>query len=199
LELIIATANLHKVREYRDLLKNFPSLDILSLIHFPHYKFAKTEAATTAEMALAKALQAARELNRMVLADETALMVPALQGAPGLRSKGYAGPDATDAENRTKLLMDMRGLDGHNRTAYFECSMAIVTPEGLKKTSSGTSYGHITTEERGRNGFGYDAIFLKEDYDKTFAEMSDPIKNRVSHRGKALEKLFPFLESLHAK
>jgi XTP/dITP diphosphohydrolase len=198
-EIVIATANLHKVREYRDILKTFPFLDILCLINFPEYKASKPMGGTTAERALKKAEEASKALNRIVIADETILVVPSLGNAPGPLSKTYAGEDATDAENRKKLLDNLKHIQGHERSAYFECSMAIITPEGQKKTSSGTSYGTIITEERGRNGFGYDAIFTKQDYDKTFAEMGDSIKNRISHRGKALEKLFPFLESLHER
>lgn len=199
MELVIATANLHKVREYRDILKTLPFLDILCLINFPEYKREEFHASTTEEKAEKKALEASKALNRLVIADETVLIVPALNGAPGFHSKQFAGNDSSDAENRKKLLELMKPLQGHNRSAYFECSMHLITPDGKKKSSSATSYGTILTEERGRNGFGYDAVFVKQDYDKSFAEMGDSIKNRVSHRSKALEKLLPFLESLEER
>ncbi len=194
MELVIATTNLHKVREYRDILKGFKRLDIRSLIHHPDYPIREPASATLQERALEKARQALATFNSLVIADESILVVPALQGAPGLNSRRYSGEEATDAENRKKLLKEMAHLQNHERTAYFECCLVLMTPSGVTKTASATAYGEIALEEKGGNGFGYDSLFVKQDYDKTYGEMSDAIKNRISHRSKALEKLMPFLE-----
>lgn len=197
MKIVIATTNLHKVLEYRDILKMFKKLDIRSLINYPEHSIPESTAATVQERAREKASHALKALNCLVIADESILVVPALQGAPGIHSKRYAGEDATDAENRKKLLKEMMHLQSHERTAYFECCLIIMTPKGSIKTASVTSYGEIAMEERGRNGFGYDSLFVKQDYDKTYAEMSDGTKNRISHRSKAVEKLMPFLEQVH--
>jgi XTP/dITP diphosphohydrolase len=125
-------------------------------------------------------------------------MVSSLSGTPGVNSRRYAGEDATDAENRHKLLTQLQGKHGHERSAYFECCLALASPEKLIKCVSGTCDGMILTEERGRNGFGYDSLFVKHDYDKTFAEVDEVTKNRISHRRKAFEKLKATLEMMGA-
>lgn len=196
MELIIATKNLHKLREFREMLKTFPHVDVLSLLNFPHYEQPKEEGKTFKENAILKATHAATALQKLVLADDSGLVVPALGGSPGVNSRRYAGEDATDAENRRKLLNALEGKAGHNRSAFFECFLALASPEKLIKCTSGTSEGSVLTEERGRNGFGYDSLFIKCDYDKTFAEIDEATKNRISHRRKAFEKLAATLETL---
>lgn len=196
MQLILASNNVHKLREFRDMLKAYPSLDILSLLNFPQYHPIEEEGKTFQENAIQKAVHAASELQNWVLADDSGLVVPALNGAPGIYSRRYAGGDATDAENRKKLLEAMQHLSGLQRTAYFECCLAIASPEGVKKSVTGISSGTVAYEERGRNGFGYDSLFIKNEYDKSFAEIDEATKNRISHRHKALEKLIPFLETI---
>lgn len=198
MEIVFATANLHKIRELRDmckakLRKNF---GLLTLTQFPQYLPPEETGATFSENAILKAEHAAKTLGLVALADDSGLVVPALNGSPGVFSRRYAGNDATDKENRTKLLAAMAGLDDAARHAYFECSLALAGPEGLIKCVSAKVEGAIVLEERGRNGFGYDPIFVKFDYDKTFAELDEGTKNRISHRHKAFEKLLPLLESL---
>ena len=111
-------------------------------------------------------------------------------------SRRYSGEDATDAENRKKLLEEMNGKRELERSAYYECSLALAGPDGMKKTVRGICEGIIIEDERGRNGFGYDSLFMKHDYDKTFAELEESVKNRISHRMKAVEKILPTLETL---
>lgn len=196
MEIVIASHNLHKIREFRDMFSPLKGLDCLSLLNFPDYKSPEEIGKTFKENAIAKALHAAKELNKWVIADDSGLVVPALGGAPGIFSRRYASDDATDAENRHKLLTVMRDMDNLHRSAYFECCLALASPEGLKKSVTGTCEGFIITEERGRNGFGYDSVFVKSEYDKTFAELDEATKNRVSHRRKAVEKILPTLERL---
>ncbi len=199
MEIVIASMNLHKIRELREMFKPFPIWDILSLHNFPDYASPEEHGKTFKSNALIKAKQGAEVLQKWVLADDSGLVVPSLGGAPGVNSRRYAGEDATDAENRQKLLQEMKDKKDHERAAYFECCLAIGSPDGLVKSFTGICEGIILTEERGRNGFGYDSLFVKHDYDKSFAEIDDTTKNRVSHRRKAFEKLIVFLESFAAK
>lgn len=196
MEIVLATSNSHKIREFKDMFKHFPHLELLSLHQFPHYQLPEEVGKTFQENAILKAEHAAKALNKWVLADDSGLVVPALKGEPGVFSSRYAGLDATDADNRKKLLKNMQHLEDLARSAYFECCLAIASPEGLKKCVIGNCEGYILEHERGRNGFGYDALFIKHDYDKTFAELDEGTKNRISHRRKAFERLTLFLENL---
>jgi len=196
MQIVLATHNLHKIREIREMLKPLKNLDILSLSNFPDYQLPEETGSTFEENAAIKAEHAAKALNNWVIADDSGLVVPTLGGQPGVISKRYAGPDATDRENRLKLLEDMAKLSDIDRSAYFECCLVIASPEGIKKTVSGLCEGTILEEERGRNGFGYDPLFMKNDYDKAFAELDESTKNRISHRRKAIEKLLTTLETL---
>lgn len=195
MELVIASTNLHKIREFRELLKHIKGLDVLSLLNFPNYLPLPENLPSFKENAIRKAEYAAKTLDKWVLADDSGLVVPKLNGAPGVFSRRYAGEDATDAENRKKLLDAMMHLDDIHRSAYYECCLVLAGPDGMKKCTTGTCEGYIIKEEKGRNGFGYDSLFVKGDYDKTFAELDESTKNRISHRYKAFEKLAPHLES----
>jgi XTP/dITP diphosphohydrolase len=196
MELVIATLNSHKFREFKELFKIFPKIELVSLRQFPNYQSPEETGNTFQENATLKAEHAAHHLNQWVLADDSGLSVPALQGAPGIYSRRYAGSQATDAENRQLLLKNLAGLEDFARSAYFTCCLALAAPTGLKKCVTGICEGRILDSERGRNGFGYDAIFIKHDYDKTFAELDEQIKNRISHRYKAFERLKNYLETL---
>jgi XTP/dITP diphosphohydrolase len=196
MELVIASRNMHKIREFRAMLKKMGGFDLLSLIDFPHYSPPSETGSTFEENATLKAVHAAKALNRWVLADDSGLVIPALKGAPGVFSRRYAGEKATDKENRQKLLKEMAHIEEPYRQGYFECWIALASPEGIKKTAKGISEGMITESERGGLGFGYDSIFVKHEYGKTFAELEEETKNRISHRRKALDKLLPSLEAI---
>lgn len=196
MELVIATHNLHKVREIREMLKDLKHVDVLSLHNFPDYELPEETGNTFEENARLKAEHAAKTLGKWVLADDSGLVVPALKGSPGVHSNRYAGEDATDAENRSKLLSEMQNLHDLQRSAYFECCLVLAGPQGVKKSVNGKVEGMIAEKEKGRNGFGYDALFIKNDYDKTFAELDELTKNRISHRRKAFDKLRGILEGL---
>ncbi len=196
MEIVIASRNVHKIREFREMLKQIKNLDITSLLNFPDYVAPEETGATFEENAALKAEHAANTLNKIVLSDDSGLVVPSLEGAPGVYSRRYSGEDATDAENRKKLLEEMNGKRELERSAYYECSLALAGPDGIKKTVRGICEGIIIEDERGRNGFGYDSLFMKHDYDKTFAELEESVKNRISHRMKAIEKILPTLETL---
>lgn len=194
-ELVIASTNMHKVREFRTMLKSLPQIDLRSLRDFPDYIPPQETGKTFEENALLKAEHAAATLNRWVIADDSGLVVPALSGAPGVLSARYAGNDATDFENRKKLLDAMQHLMEEDRQAFFECSLVLASPEGVKKCAKGSCEGVILTQDKGGGGFGYDPIFMKHGYNLTFAELTESVKNRISHRRKALDKLFSSLEA----
>jgi XTP/dITP diphosphohydrolase len=194
MELLIASTNRGKVREFRHLL---PQFEILSLLDFPHYTQPEETGSTFQENALLKARDASTKLQKWTLADDSGLVVPALNGAPGIYSARFAGANASEVENRKKLLQEMKNLTDLGRSAYFECCLALVSPQGQERVFTGQVEGMILEQERGKNGFGYDSLFLKLEYGLTFAEMDEMTKNRISHRGKAIQKLLLVLESSH--
>ncbi|MBI2742388.1 MAG: RdgB/HAM1 family non-canonical purine NTP pyrophosphatase [Chlamydiales bacterium] len=196
MELVIASSNVHKIRECRSILKQLRFLDLLSLLDFPNYQPPEETGKTFEENARLKALHAAQALDKWVIADDSGLVVPALKGEPGVRSARFAGEGATDKDNRKKLLEMMRPLTESERTAYFECWIVLASPQGVVRAVSGLCEGSIITEEKGNHGFGYDPLFLKYEYSKTFAEIDEETKNRISHRRKALDKILPTLESI---
>jgi XTP/dITP diphosphohydrolase len=196
IELVIASTNIHKIREFRAMLKIFPHIDVLSLSDFPNYIPPLETGETFEENAILKAVQGAKELNRWVLADDSGLTVPALNGQPGVYSARFAGNDASDLENRQKLLSEMNHLMDEDRNAFYECCIALASPEGLKKMARGTCEGMIALQDKGGGGFGYDPIFIKHGYHKSFAELGDLVKNKVSHRRKAFDKILISLETL---
>ena len=155
------------------MLKTLGSFDVFSLHDFPHYIPEEEVGGSFEEIAIKKACHAANSLGKLVLADDSGLVVPSLAGAPGILSARYAGTSATDKDNLTKLLYEMQGLQETDRYAYLECCIAIASPEGLKKSSRGICEGAVLTEERGSSGFGYDSIFIKHDYSKTFGELDE--------------------------
>jgi XTP/dITP diphosphohydrolase len=196
IELVLATGNLHKIREFKAILKEHSRIDLRTLKDFPEYTPPEETGKTFEENAVLKAVHAAAALNRWVLADDSGLIVPALGGAPGVYSARFAGGDASSSDNRKKLLEMMHPLLDDDRSGYYECCLVLASPSGVKKIVRGTCEGTITQAERGGGGFGYDSLFLKHGYSKTFGEIEETLKNRISHRRKALDKLLFSLESL---
>lgn len=196
-EIVIASKNVHKIREYKEIFKEvLLDFDVLSLLNFPKYIAAKEAFDTFEKNAKQKALHAAKFLNKLVLADDSGLIVPALNGEPGVYSARYAGKDASDIDNRKKLLDKMEGFDEEKRYAYFECYIVVASSAGVEKVSNAICEGFLLTEEKGGCGFGYDPLFVKNGYSKTFSQLDPSLKNKISHRRKAFDKILPFLESL---
>lgn len=194
---VIATSNMGKFRELRDMLREVEKeVEFLSLQYFPDYKAPPETGTTFEENAVLKATDAARQLNQLVLADDSGLVVPALDDQPGVYSARYAGPHATGAENRKLLLANMGHLTDLQRQAYFACGLAVADPSGLLLYEEARVEGEILTEQRGSSGFGYDPLFLKYGYSHTFAELDEATKNRVSHRRKAVDRIAPRLSNL---
>ncbi|EPP36198.1 dITP/XTP pyrophosphatase [Chlamydia avium] len=197
MKIIIASSHGYKIRETKTFLKQIGNFDIFSLTDFPNYHAPKETGSSPEENALAKGLHAAQELHSWVIADDTMLTVPALHGLPGKFSATFAGENATDKDHCRQLLKQMQHLESIvDRSAYFECCIVLVSPEGQFFKARGVCEGYIGHQEKGSSGFGYDSLFLKYDYKQTFAELSEEVKNQVSHRAKALQKLTPYLEDL---
>lgn len=197
MDIVLASTNGYKIREIKTLLKPLQKFDLYSLLDFPHYQQPPETGATFEGNATLKALHAAKTLKKWVITDDSGLVVPALGGAPGIYSARYAGEKASDKDNRKKLLQEMSHLEELDRAAYFECCIVLASPEKVEKVVNGVCEGTIITEERGSNGFGYDSLFLKHDYHQTFAELGESVKNQVSHRAKALQKLKILLENFY--
>lgn len=196
MKLLLATANLHKILELKSMLKaHFPKIDIYSLRDFKEYQSIQETEDTFEGNAKLKACHAAKHFNMLSLADDSGLVVPALGGDPGVRSARYSGENATDKENITKLLDAMNQLEGDKRNAHYNCTFCLASPEKVLKTVSATCDGRIIESIKGAGGFGYDPIFIKHDYNSTFAEITDELKSRISHRRKALDKMIKTLES----
>ncbi len=184
--LIIATRNKGKTKEIRERLKGFP-VEIKNLDDFGPIPEIEEDGETFDDNAYKKAAFAARVLGHPAMADDSGLVVEALDGRPGVRSARYGGENATDEENYTKLLKEMTGKS--NRKAAFECVISIAVPTGAALTYEGRCEGLITTEPEGEGGFGYDPVFFCPEFNKTFAQLSMEEKNQVSHRGKALKEI----------
>ena len=184
--LVLATGNQGKVSEFRDLLSGF-EIEIKSLKNFGPIPEVIEDGKTFEENAYKKAHFTAKTLGFPALADDSGLVVEALGGVPGVYSARYAGENATDEDNNLKLLGAMEGVS--DRKAAFECVLAIAVPRGPALIYEGRCDGEIAEEMKGENGFGYDQLFYYPPHNKTFAQLTRQEKNRVSHRGKAMEEL----------
>jgi XTP/dITP diphosphohydrolase len=184
--LVIATRNKGKTEEIRAMLEGQPVL-IKNLDDFGPIPEVVEDGATFDENAYKKASFTARVLGLPALADDSGLVVSALDGRPGVHSARYGGPDATDEERVQKLLAEMNRVK--DRSAAFQCVISIAVPQGAALTYEGRAEGLIVEQPSGVGGFGYDPIFYYPEYKKTFAEMTIEEKGRVSHRGKALSEV----------
>ena len=191
--IVLATRNSGKIREFQQLLTNFP-VEIKGLSDFGPIPEVEEDGETFDVNAYKKALFTAKALGLPAIADDSGLVVETLGGAPGVKSARYAGENSTDKENIDKLLVEMKGLD--IRRAAFECVISIAVPSGPALTYEGRCEGEITLEPKGKSGFGYDPVFFCPQFDKTFAELSSEEKNRVSHRGKALQEVVEEFEKI---
>ncbi|MDI6755889.1 MAG: XTP/dITP diphosphatase [Thermodesulfobacteriota bacterium] len=188
IELVIATRNPGKLREIEAILAHLP-LKLLSLEDFPDIPDVVEDGTTFAENAGKKASTIARLTGRLAIADDSGLSVKALKGRPGIFSARFAGNEATDQERYQKLLDEMLGIPDGQRQAAFVCAMAIFSPDGETQFVEGKIQGWITFAPQGEYGFGYDPVFFIPEFGKTMAELEPEVKNRISHRARALEKL----------
>jgi XTP/dITP diphosphohydrolase len=193
--LIIATGNAHKVEEFDLLLKGLP-FDVLSAKSCGGMPEVDENGSTFAANAQikAEALRKLAPVDAWVMADDSGLEVDALEGAPGIYSARYAGPDASDHDNVVKLLDALKDVPKAERTARFRCVLCVIDHEGYITHYDGSCEGRIDTEVHGDNGFGYDPIFIPDGYSESFAQLGDSIKSQLSHRAKAVEWMRRILE-----
>lgn len=192
---MLATRNTEKIREIGLILRDLP-VELRSLSDFPEAPEVEEDGATFEENALKKARSACAHAQEAALAEDSGLLVDWLKGAPGLFSSRFAGEDASYQKNNAKLLSALEGVAPEERTAAFVCVVALCLHGREEKTFRGTCKGMISLEPRGSSGFGYDPLFLVPEYGKTFAEMGEAMKNRISHRAKALSKAKIYLMRL---
>lgn len=192
-KLIISTSNKNKVKEIKDLLRHL-DLEVLSKDELDIEKFETIEDGhTLEENSLKKAKDLKERIDHMVIADDSGLFVNSLNGEPGVHSSRYCGIDGRDDLNIEKLLKNLANKD---RSAYFKTVISLISEDGEVHTVEGICQGLIAHSAKGNNGFGYDPVFIPDGYDKTFAELGDEAKNKISHRGKALEKLKKVIEKI---
>jgi len=193
MKLLVATGNQGKLKEIRRLLAD-TSLEIIGLDAFPDVPEVVEDGDTFEANARKKAIEMAHATGLLTLADDSGLVVEALEGAPGVISARYAGDACDDDANNCKLMDDMEGVADDRRQAAFHCVMALAQPDGECVTFDGMISGLLLREPRGAGGFGYDPYFLVPEYGKTTSELPLEIKNRISHRGNALRKVLPVLQ-----
>jgi XTP/dITP diphosphohydrolase len=187
--LLLATRNTDKTREFRELLgKDF---DLIDLSSFAEIAIPEETGRTFAENAILKAVAASQDRHLLVVADDSGLEVDALNGAPGIYSARYAGENATDKSNIDRLLSELarQNVQAHQRTARFRCVIAVALNSKLLRTFDGVVEGTIVDLSRGSQGFGYDPVFQPTGFDQTFGEMASQLKNKISHRAKAIGAL----------
>jgi XTP/dITP diphosphohydrolase len=184
MKLLVATRNHHKLREIREIL-DLPGVELIGADEVYGLPEVEEDAPTFEGNAIKKARELARAGNCWTLADDSGLEVDALQGAPGVHSARYAGPAADTAANNAKLMQALAGVA--DRRARFRCVLALCSPYGKVWTVEGACEGRILEAPRGAQGFGYDPLFVPEGEDRTFAELDAGSKNRLSHRGRALQ------------
>ncbi len=194
MEIVLATRNKKKIEEIKRIIAGLP-ITILSLDDYPDCPETVEDKDTFEGNAVKKAVEVCQCTGKPALADDSGLEVDALNGAPGVYSARYAGGtgNGNDVRNYEKLLSELKNVPAEKRGAQFVCCMALAFPDGTVKTFFGYAKGRIGMEPKGKTGFGYDPVFIPGNYENTFAEMSGEEKDKLSHRGKALEKLTDFL------
>jgi XTP/dITP diphosphohydrolase len=192
-ELVVATRNRGKLQEIQSLLDGVVDT-VRCAADFADFPETIEDGSTFRDNALKKAREAMLFTGLPALADDSGLVVDVLDGRPGVHSARFAGEGAGDAANNRRLLEELNGIPVGRRQAAFVCVLAFVTPAGNEQVFSGRVGGAILTAERGEGGFGYDPLFLVNGFDRTLAELSLQEKNRISHRGLALQHFRAFLE-----
>ncbi|MFV8828710.1 XTP/dITP diphosphatase [Alkalihalobacterium sp. APHAB7] len=187
-EIIVATKNKGKVKEFDAILGEL-GYKVTSLFDYPSLPEVEETGTTFAENAKLKAVTIAKVLQKPVIADDSGLIVDALDGRPGVYSARYAGEGKNDAENIKKVLEEIKGIPESARTARFHCTIALAYPDGRTECFEGNCEGKITVKPIGDHGFGYDPIMYIEEKQKTMAQLTSEEKNKISHRAKALHQL----------
>ena len=193
MKLVLATKNAGKVVEFRRILAEFgaTNLEVVGLDTFPEIGEIEETGKTFEENSLLKARTVCKLTGFAALADDSGICVDALNGAPGLYSARYSGMG--DAANNEKLLLELRDVPEEQRGAYFICVAAYVRPDGFEKVEEGRFYGKIMHQIKGSGGFGYDPLFQPDGLNCSSAELSAEEKDAISHRGKAMRAIAPYI------
>lgn len=195
-KLIIASNNAHKIKELKDILKDFP-IEVMSLKEAGIDVEVEENGTTFMENAYIKASEIFKlRKDCMVLSDDSGLMVESLGGAPGVYSARFSGEHGNDKKNNEKLLKLLEGKQSEDRKAKFVSAIVLIADASQIVKVQGEIEGYIALKESGTREFGYDPLFYVPDYNKTFAEMSDEQKNKISHRARAMEKLKDELKNI---
>jgi XTP/dITP diphosphohydrolase len=190
---LVATWNTHKTKEIGQILgKGWNVRDLTTLVDAPR---VEETGSTFAENAALKAVAISESFSGLVLADDSGLVVDVLNGEPGVYSARFAGEGATDEQNRSKLIGLLQKLPAREFPGRFQCAMVLANNGEVCGSFSGTVEGSVVPFERGDHGFGYDSMFMPAGYSETFAELPSEVKNRFSHRARALEQVVAFLRN----
>ena len=192
-ELIAATKNEGKLREIKDLFKDL-NLKITSLRDYPDIPVIEEDGKIFVQNAIKKAATVALYTKKLTLGEDSGLEVKALKNRPGIYSSRFSGEGAADKKNNLKLLRELKGIPLKKRQARYRCYAALVDGSGIIKVVSGSCEGLIALHSKGKHGFGYDSLFLLPEYNKTFGQIDLSIKQKVSHRAKALDKMRKTIE-----
>jgi XTP/dITP diphosphohydrolase len=187
-KLIVATKNKGKISEIKKVLQGMP-FEVLSMGDIGITTDVVEDGKTFEENSLKKADEICNICKAVVIADDSGIEVDYLDGAPGIYSARFGGPEATDGDRNEKLLHMLREVPFEKRTARFVCAIAVAFPDGRSFVVRDSCEGFVDFKCKGANGFGYDPLFYVQEYDKTMAELSMEIKNKISHRAKALKKM----------
>jgi XTP/dITP diphosphohydrolase len=194
--LVVGTRNPKKREEILEILGDLP-IEVRDLTAWPDAPEVVEDGTTFEENARKKAVELSRHLKHWVLGEDSGLVVPVLNGRPGVYSARYAGKQGDDAANNARLLAELAPLPDDRPAAYYDCSVVVADPSGeVRAAAEGRCHGVITREGRGSGGFGYDPLFLIPEYHRTFGELSARVKHALSHRGRALARLRPALRGL---
>lgn len=193
-ELVIATTNKGKLREIKELLKDF-DLKITSLADYPDAPEVIEDGKTFAQNALKKAATIAMYTGKLTMGEDSGLQVKALNNQPGIYSARFSGEKATDEKNNQKLLRSLKGVPTEERQCCYRCYVALVDGEQIIDVVNGRCGGLVAERAKGSNGFGYDPYFFIPRYKKTFGELDPTIKAKISHRARALKKMKTILQN----
>lgn len=193
-ELIVATKNKGKVREFQEMFLKY-GIAVKSLLDFTGIPEIEENGSTFSSNATIKAETISEKFHMPVVADDSGLEVDALAGSPGIYSARYAGPAKSDENNLKKVLQELRGIPFEKRTARFVCAVAVARPGKETFVKIGYCEGHIAEEPEGENGFGYDPVFIPEGSKRTMAELTAEEKNSISHRHHAIVQIEEWLRN----
>ena len=198
IQLVVATRNQKKLIEIKDILKGI-NLDLLSLGDYKNAPHVLENGVSFQENAVKKAVKLARFTGKLCLGEDSGLCVDILDGAPGIYSARFSGKDKSDLKNNLKLLELLKGLPFAKRKAHYVCAVALADKNGLLGVVEGDCSGLIALEAKGSSGFGYDPLFYIPKYKKTFAQLGEQIKHKMSHRYHALTKAKKIIEKYIVK